>query len=148
MVPEFLSEAEDGDNRLSKVVERDEEITLDGLTGNFDVFVYESQTDPIAIVRNEELILLYAEANISINPAEAINAINIVRDAAGLAPYAGGADSESLTDEMLTQRRYSLYAEGHRWIDVRRYGRLDELPLARPEDDVFSQFPIPLTEGN
>jgi hypothetical protein len=45
------------------------------------------------------------------------------------------------------QRRYSLYAEGHRWIDMRRYDRLDELPTDRPEDDVFVQFPIPLTEN-
>jgi starch-binding outer membrane protein, SusD/RagB family len=157
MVPSFLEDAEAGDLRvfgdpdmgiLGKVVERDEEITLDDLTGNYDVFVYESQTESIPIIRNEELILLYAEANISINPGEAVNALNIVREAATLDPYTGPTDAASLTDEMLTQRRYSLYAEGHRWIDMRRYGRLDQLPLARPEDDVFQQFPIPLTEGN
>ena len=93
-------------------------------------------------------ILLYAEANINSNPGEAIAALNLIRESAGLDPYTGDTDAAALTDEMLNQRRYSLYAEGHRWIDVRRYGRLDELPLARPEDDVFSQFPIPLTEGN
>ncbi|WP_432412539.1 RagB/SusD family nutrient uptake outer membrane protein [Rasiella sp. SM2506] len=148
MEPSFLTDAEANDTRLSKVSERDDEITLDGLTGNFDVFIYPSQEAPIAIIRNEELILLYAEANISSNPGEAVNALNIIRDAAGLDPYTGGTDTASLTDEMLNQRRYSLYAEGHRWIDMRRYGRLDQLPLARPEDDVFTQFPVPLTEGN
>lgn len=146
MEPSFLTDAEAGDSRLSKVSERNEEITLDGLTGNYDVFVYPSQESSIPIIRNEELILLYAEANISSNPGEAVNALNIIRGAAGLDPYTGATDSDSLIDEMLTQRRYSLYAEGHRWIDIRRYGRLDQLPLARPMDDVFSQFPIPLTE--
>lgn len=148
MEPSFLTDAEANDNRLSKVSERDEEITLDGLTGNYDVFVYPSQEAPIAIIRNEELILLYAEANINSNPGETVNALNIIRAAAGLTPYTGATDPDALTDEMLNQRRYSLYAEGHRWIDVRRYGRLDQLPLARPMDDVFSQFPVPLTEGN
>ncbi|MDX1461808.1 MAG: RagB/SusD family nutrient uptake outer membrane protein [Marinirhabdus sp.] len=148
MEPSFLEDAEAGDARLQKVVERDEEITLDGLTGNYDVFVYESQESSIPIIRNEELILLYAEANINSNPTEAVNALNLIRASAGLGAYTGDTDPDSLTDEMLMQRRYSLYAEGHRWIDVRRYGRLDELPLARPEDDVFSKFPIPLTEGS
>ncbi len=148
MVPSFLTDAEANDTRLSKVSERDDAITLDGLTGNFDVFIYPSQEAPIAIIRNEELILLYAEANIESNPGEAVNALNIIRSSAGLPDYTGGTDTASLIDEMLNQRRYSLYAEGHRWIDMRRYGRLDELPLARPMDDVFTQFPIPLTEGN
>ncbi|MAK35699.1 MAG: RagB/SusD family nutrient uptake outer membrane protein [Flavobacteriaceae bacterium] len=157
MEPNFLADAEAGDfrvfgnpelNTLGKVVERESEITLDGLTGNYDVFVYPSQESSIPIIRNEELILLYAEANINSNPGETIAALNLIRESAGLDPYTGDTDAAALTDEMLNQRRYSLYAEGHRWIDVRRYGRLDELPLARPEDDVFSQFPIPLTEGN
>ncbi|QIE59690.1 RagB/SusD family nutrient uptake outer membrane protein [Rasiella rasia] len=148
MEPSFLTDAEAGDNRLSKVVERDEEITLDDLTGNYDVFLYTSQESSIPIIRNEELILLYAEANISNNTAEALNGINIIRESAGLDPYTGDTDATSLINEVLRQRRYSLYAEGHRWIDMRRYNKLDELPLARPNDDVFSQFPIPLTEGN
>lgn len=157
-VPSFITDAEDEDQRLNKVVFREvpdgngnlepNPLTLDGLTGSYDVFVYETNTDPIAIIRNEELILLYAEANISQNPAETVVALNLIRTSAGLDPYAGDPnDTDQLTDEMLMQRRYSLYAEGHRWIDVRRYNRLDELPLARPDDDVFSQFPVPLTEN-
>ncbi len=147
MQPSFLTDAEAGDNRLNKVQQRADPLTLDGLTGDYLVFVYNSNLAPIGIVRNEELILLYAEANITVNPTEAVSALNIIRNSAGLANYSGATDQASLIDEMLTQRRYSLYAEGHRWIDVRRYGRLNELPLDRPEDDVFSQFPIPLTEN-
>ncbi|ANH59207.1 RagB/SusD family nutrient uptake outer membrane protein [Dokdonia donghaensis] len=144
--PSFITDAETDDQRLDKVVLRESALTLDGLTGEYDVFRYTSNVDPIPIIRKEELLLLYAEANITINPMEAVTALDIIRESAGLDPYTGAMDAASLTDEMLTQRRYSLYAEGHRWIDVRRYNRLDELPIDRANDDVFSQFPIPLTE--
>ncbi|RKS55193.1 RagB/SusD domain-containing protein [Gillisia mitskevichiae] len=143
----FVTDAESGDNRLGKVVELDAPLSQDGLSGNYAVFRYTSLIDNIPIIRNEELILLYAEANITLNPDEAVNALNIIRESANLNPYTGPTDSESLIDEMLKQRRYSLYAEGHRWIDVRRYNRLDELPIDREGDDVFTQFPIPLTEN-
>jgi len=146
--PDFITDAESGDDRLeNKVAELPEPIMQDDLSGNFAVFRYKSNVDNIPIIRNEELVLLYAEANININSTETVNALNIIRSSAGLDPYTGPTDSASLTDEMLNQRRYSLFAEGHRWIDMRRFGRLDELPTDRPEDDVFSQFPIPLTEN-
>lgn len=145
--PSFITDAEAGDNRLDKVAQLDEPLVLDGLSGDYAVFRYKSLIDDIPMIRNEELILLYAEANISVNPDEAVNALNLIRESAGLSPYTGPTDTESLIEEMLMQRRYSLYAEGHRWIDVRRYDRLDELPIDRPGDDVFTQFPIPLTEN-
>lgn len=50
---------------------------------------------------------------------------------------------------MLYNRRYSLWAEGHRMFDLRRYGLLNAgfLSIDRPGDQVFSQFPIPLSEN-
>jgi len=103
-------------------------------------------------LRNEELILLYAEANISTNAGEAINALNIIRNAASLPAYSGSMMPDELTTEMLNQRRYSLYGEGHRWIDARRFNILDQLPIDRVDedgnpDDVWTEFPIPLTEN-
>jgi hypothetical protein len=53
----------------------------------------------------------------------------------------------ALITEMLNQRRYSLYFEGHRWIDMRRYNLLGQLPVDRPGDDVWSAFPLPVTEN-
>jgi hypothetical protein len=47
---------------------------------------------------------------------------------------------------MLKQRRYALYGEGHRWIDMRRYNRLNTLPVDRTGDDVWTEFPKPATE--
>lgn len=146
--PDFISEAEAGDERVDeKTSLRDETITFDGLSGDYDFFLYTTRTEEIPIIRNAELILLYAEANITANPTEAVAALNVIRNAASLPDYTGPETQAALTTEMLKQRRYELYGEGHRWIDVRRYNMLDTLPIDRPGDDVFSKFPIPLTEN-
>jgi hypothetical protein len=47
---------------------------------------------------------------------------------------------------MLYQRRYSLFYEGHRWVDMRRYDKLGELPIDRSGDKVWTAMPIPQTE--
>lgn len=146
--PDFISEAEAGDERVDeKTSLRDETITFDGLSGDYDFFLYTTRTEEIPIIRNAELILLYAEANITANPTEAVAALDVIRNAASLPDYTGPETQAALTTEMLKQRRYELYGEGHRWIDVRRYNMLDTLPIDRPGDDVFSKFPIPLTEN-
>ena len=144
--PDFVNSAEAGDNRLDKAVIRtDGPLNIADLTpGTHDVYIYESNTDPVAMIRNEELILLYAEANMTDNPGEAEMAINVVRDAAGLGPVVPGSVDE---DRLLYERRYSLFAEGHRWIDLRRFDRLDELVIDRAGDNRVTQFPIPQNEG-
>ncbi|NNE27478.1 MAG: RagB/SusD family nutrient uptake outer membrane protein [Saprospiraceae bacterium] len=146
--PSFVADAEAGDARLGKVVDLGTPVSIDDLSATHQVQIYSSDVDPIAMIRNEELILLYAEANIGTNNGEAVAALNVIRNAAGLGDYAGAMDDASLVDEMLHQRRYSLFGEGHRWIDMRRYGRLGDLPLDRPGDQVFDQFPTPVSEGN
>jgi len=93
------------------------------------------------------LIMIYAEAKIQTNAlTEAVTALNVVRKAHGLGNYAGAVTQAALIDEMLYERRYSLFFEGHRWVDMRRYNRLDELPKDRPSDDVWVEFPLPSTE--
>lgn len=145
--PSYADEIEANDNRISKAALRDEAASYQGLTSNRDVWVYTSSTSPLPIIRNEELILIYAEANIHLdNFSEAEDAINIIRNTHDLPDYSGALTAEALTDEMLNQRRYSLFYEGHRWIDMRRYGRLDELSIDRPDDDVWEEFPVPITE--
>jgi hypothetical protein len=47
---------------------------------------------------------------------------------------------------LLYERRYSLFCEGHRWIDMRRFNRLSELPIERTGDVVAVNFPRPLSE--
>ncbi|MBK9729972.1 MAG: RagB/SusD family nutrient uptake outer membrane protein [Chitinophagaceae bacterium] len=146
--PSFNADAEPGDLRVaSKTVLRDEPAFADDLTSNYDVWVYKSNVDPVCIIRNEELILIYAEAkNQTGNSSAAIEAINVIRAAAGLSIYSGSTSQDEVTNEILNQRRYSLFAEGHRWVDMRRYNKLGELPIDRPGDDVWVQFPRPANE--
>ncbi len=145
---DFVSDAEAGDTRVAlKVTQRTDPAFQDGLQSNYDVTVYPSNTSPIPIIRNEELILIHAEANAQTGDAvSAVSSINTIRAAAGLTPYAGGLNTSELIDEILKQRRYSLYGEGHRWVDMRRYNKLSLLPVDRTDDDVWVQFPRPANE--
>jgi hypothetical protein len=99
------------------------------------------------MMRNEELILLFAEANMISNPADAKSAIDAVRTAAGLGAYEGALTPAALEDEILFQRRYSLFGEGHRWIDMRRFSRISELPNDRAGDNVPDAVPVPANEN-
>jgi hypothetical protein len=114
---------------------------------------YPSPNSPIPIIKNEELILLRAEANIGLNNlGPAVADIDIVRtESGGLAPYAGTVDQPSLLTELLYNKRYSLlYEGGHSWIDYRRYGRLDALKTnergGTQPDVIWTTLPIPTPE--
>ena len=143
----FVTDVQDGDNRLNKVVLRDEPREATGLVGTHDVALYSTNIDNVPVMRNEELILLYAEANMQSNPTEAVAALDVLRTAAGLPAYSGATTPAALEDELLYNRRYSLFGEGHRWIDMRRFDRLSELPNDRSTDNVPSAIPVPANEN-
>ncbi|MBC7850889.1 MAG: RagB/SusD family nutrient uptake outer membrane protein [Chitinophagaceae bacterium] len=146
--PNYATDILPGDDRISKATLRTAAASNTGLSSNRDVWVYTSSTSPIPIIRNEELILIYAEAKIKLGAfPDAIIALNRIRTAHNIAVYAGAVNEAALINEMLYQRRYSLFFEGHRWIDMRRYNKLNELPIDRPGDDVWSAMPIPSTEN-
>ncbi|RYF91044.1 MAG: RagB/SusD family nutrient uptake outer membrane protein, partial [Chitinophagaceae bacterium] len=120
--PSYATDIDPADDRIAKATLRSSIAFYQGLSSNRDVWVYTSSTAPVPLVRNEELILIYAEANIHEgNLSDGEDAINIIRNAHGLADYAGAVNEGALIDEVLNQRRYSLFFEGHRWIDMRRY---------------------------
>ena len=145
--PTYATDIEANDDRINKATLRDAPASNSGLTSDRDVWVYTSSTAPVPIIRNEELILIYAEANIQTNNlTDAVTAINKIRNGHDLPDYGGAVTHDALIDEMLEQRRYSLFFEGHRWLDLRRYDRLNTLPIDRPDDDVWSSFPLPSTE--
>ena len=152
--PSWLADAEAGDTRIAMKAtaydpaEIDVPVTADGLSGDTQVSIYSSNVDQVPLVRNEELILIYAEANIGTDNTEAVRAINAVRAAAGLGEWTGDRDNDAeVLNEVVNQRRYGLFGEGHRWIDMRRLGRLGDLPLDRAGDKVHEQFPRPVSEG-
>jgi len=123
-------------------------LTLQGVTSDKLVTVFATNLSPIAIIRNEELLLIRAEANINLNNfGAAVTDLNRVRTTSGgLAPYSGAQNRDALIDEVLYNRRYSLYFEGHRWIDARRLNKLGTLPRDLPTHRVFNVFPFPREE--
>ena len=145
--PTFETDAEAGDNRYSSKVEKRNTTTFDSLVSDLAVTVSASSVDHFPMIRNEELLLLRAEANIQLGDlAAAESDINIIRAAAGLSSVVLSS-VDSAIDQMLHERRYSLFMEGHRWIDLRRYGRLGSLPIDRAGDTVIERMPIPADEN-
>ena len=128
--------------------------TSSGLSSNRALNVYHGPSDPVPIIRNEELILLRAEANIGLgNLGPAVTDINLIRQSPGanLPPYAGPVTQPALLDELLYNKRYSLLFEGgHRWIDLRHYGllgtKLIRESTASGNRHFFIRFPFPTNE--
>ncbi|MDB4923993.1 RagB/SusD family nutrient uptake outer membrane protein [Mucilaginibacter sp.] len=152
----FISQAEAGDTRVpAKVALRTTPRVLNGLTGAYDVYMYPTNTSPISILRNEELILMYAEAQIQLNTPTSLiagaAALDVIRVASGLPTLAIAkptvlGNQAALITEMLNQRRYSLFFEGHRWFDMRRYNLLSTLPNDLPTAKVYTQLIRPFAE--
>ncbi|KFE68212.1 RagB/SusD family nutrient uptake outer membrane protein [Hyalangium minutum] len=136
------------DDRISDKVEK---VALSapyqGLTSEYQFKMYEGSTASVPIIRNEELILLRAEANFQLgNLTAAEEDINLIRATAGGLPPVT-LISENAVDILLAERRYSLLFEGgHRWIDMRRYNRLQTLPKDKPEHFIHERFPVPQAE--
>jgi hypothetical protein len=119
------------DLRLTQKVAATTPRTVSGVTGTSRFVIYPTNVTDVPIIRNEELILIRAEARYQTGDvAGALNDINFIRvNSGGLAPLSGFADSKAFVDELLYNRTYSLLFEGgHRWVDARRYGRLSQLP--------------------
>ena len=122
--------------------------SLSGVTVSLAPAMYRSPTAPLVIIKNEELILLRAEANLGLgNRGAALADINFIRTSSGgLAPIADPGGS-ALLDELLYNKRYSLWFEwGHVWLDMRHYGRIAQIPRHSPEFLLFDVHPFPITE--
>lgn len=154
VVPDnFVTEAETGDARLSKVLPRAAR-SLGGITGKYDPNVYPSQTSPISIIRNEELVLISAEAKAKTgNLTGAVSDINVIRQQSGkLAAYSGPVTQDALINEVLRQRRYSLFYEGQWIVDLRRLNRVSttgyaSFPLVVPAQGSEPAINIPYATG-
>jgi hypothetical protein len=149
--PSIIADARPGDTRVSsKFTARNAPFVNPRLIGGVTHQpngLWPLTTTPLPIIRNEELVLIYAEAQAQLNnSAEAVRAINVIRSAAGLPGYTGATTTAALIDEILFQRRYSLWGEAHRWIDARRYDRLNTIPTNLDNGTVYKQLPPPQAE--
>lgn len=146
--PSYTVDIMAGDDRMTKVALRTTTAVLDGLSSDYDVVILSSLASPMPIIRNEELILMMAEARLEGGDFPgAVSALDIIRTAHGLSAYSGTVDAASVKTELIYNRRYSLFGEGHRWVDMRRWGLDQTLPTDRVGDDVWVQMPRPVSEN-
>jgi hypothetical protein len=139
--PSVLADAQmNGAARDARVARKLKTVTppgaAQGLTSDQKFTMY-TATASVPIIRNEELLLLRAEAKWGSTPADlpgAIADLNRVRTlSGGLTALATTLTADEVENEILYNRRYSLLFEGgHRWIDVRRFDRITDLPLDMP----------------
>ena len=146
--PSIAAGAEAGDARVSRAITAVEERKVSDLVSSQAFTLYTSGGTPVPFIRNEELLLLRAEAQFQLGqlPA-AVDDLNLVRTASGGLAARTDLDASNFLDELLKQRRYSLLFEGgHSWIDARRYGRLEQLPLDLASHTRHVWYPIPEAE--
>lgn len=136
----------------AKLVERSP-FSVAGITSNLNFTIYNSSTAPLAWIRNEELILLRAEANLGMgNLDTALEDINLIRTRSGGLEEipVGSLNQEEMVTELLYNIRYSLmYEWGHTWLSMRNWDRLlDELlPVVTGADPlIVDVMPIPESE--
>ncbi|TRZ46094.1 RagB/SusD family nutrient uptake outer membrane protein [Robertkochia solimangrovi] len=100
------------------------------------------------VIRLAELLLIRAEARAQTGKfQESLSDVNIIRDRAGLSALEFST-SEALLQDIYKERELELFAEwGHRWFDLKRTGRAEEVLGSRPNWNESRQlYPIPLDE--
>ena len=105
------------------------------VTATHRACTYFSNVAPIPIIRNEELVLLRAEAEwFTGSTAAALTDLAAVRAGSGatrggtaVVKFATPTTDDEFEEELLLQRTLSLYQEAQRFPDYRRFGKLAEL---------------------
>ena len=110
-----------------------------------------NDTRDLAFLKNEELVLLRAQAEIAKGDlAAALTDVNYVHvNAGGLTPYPAFATAKQAIDAVLYEKRYSLLLEGpQRLVDLRAYNRLNATNLKKElaTDPFTAALPIPKPE--
>jgi len=148
----LLAAFETGDLRLSNWIGS---VTVDNVTYYYPYKYKLKATNTTSLAENTtylrlaEQYLIRAEANMELgNTADAIADINIIRNRAGL----GNTTATSKEEVRLAiekERQTELFTEyGHRWIDLRRTGRIDAVLGAEKSNWTSNAalYPIPLNE--
>jgi len=105
------------------------------VTATHRACTYATNVTPIPIIRNEELVLLRAETEwftgatvAALTDLAAVRAgSGATRGGTAVVKFATPAADSEFVAEVLLQRTLSLYQEGQRFPDYRRFGKLAEL---------------------
>jgi hypothetical protein len=148
--PQVSDSVQAGDARGAKIVTLANSNTIQGVTykSNFAA----TQIQPIAMLKNEELVLLRAQAKVGINDlAGATQDVNYVRSAWNLGPVPTFGSATDAINQILWEKRYSLLFESaHRLVDLRAYGRLNNNFFKKelPGDVFVKALPHPQNEAD
>lgn len=133
---------------LQKIGPHESPRTQQGLSSDRAFLLYPDASSDLVIIDNEELILLRAEARwFTGDKPGAMADLNLIRQVAGgLAPIAQPATDAAFVTALLKERKYSLMFEGHRWVDARRFGRLESLGRDVASHIIIPRWAIPESE--
>jgi len=144
--PEFINAFEANDQRKSNWIG-----SINGNGGEIYSFATKYKSfDPLAefstVIRLAEVYLIRAEARAQLNdPVGSQEDLNTIRARAGLSAI-NFETKETFLQAIEHERRTELFCEwGHRWLDLKRTGRVDAVLQSvktdwKPEDALF---PIP-----
>ena len=147
------------DTRKSKIISRS---TLNGTTQGL-LFTTNvtclgctatsaNQEAPLSLLRDEELVLLRAQAYIEAgNLTSATADLNSVHTFYGNPAWPVFGSKDAAISAVLYDKRYSFLVEGpHRLVDLREYGRLNNTYLRKETatDPFNAAFPLPRAELN
>ncbi|MEO8334545.1 MAG: RagB/SusD family nutrient uptake outer membrane protein [bacterium] len=154
--PKAQAALQPGDTRASKIIARSA-ISGFGISTSLNFIGANTAntanlTRPFAILRDEELVLLRAQAYFEAGQfANGAADLNSVRTSYGLAAIAVPADLATARTALLYEKRYSLFFEGpQRLVDLRAYGLL-KAGITPPEvagDPFNTALPIPKPEAD
>ncbi len=150
-----VAEADANDDRVAEKITTGQNRTGGGgapVSSNLILTVYPTNTSPIPVLTNKQLILKSAEIEWGLGndgPALALSNFIRVNDGGLTAANPGGHDAILL--EILKQERYSLLFESaDRWIDARMFNHLEGEPPAgiglERGNEPISAFPLPQSE--
>jgi len=135
--PELLNSFEPNDSRWSSWVDS---TVYNGTTyyfpykyelGRYQIQTSGSITELYTVLRLAEQYLIRAEAEANGangGTTAAIMDLNTIRNRAGLPPYQGATDKVSVLTAIYHERQIELFVEwGHRWLDLKRTGMVDNV---------------------
>jgi hypothetical protein len=146
-----LASQESGD-RFSSITFKVE--NLKGNDNGWEVAMYGTavqDNNNIVVFRLAEMYLIRAEARALVGNVTGDNSaqsdINVLRARAN-APSVGDVSQSQMTRIIEEERRYELAFEGHRWYDLRRTGRIEQVMPAFNQNwrPAFELWPIPQRE--
>jgi len=101
------------------------------------------------LIRYTDIALVYAEA--AGPTAEAYNAVNFIRNRAGLGNLAPGLSMDAFRERIYEERKFELAFEGDRMYDIRRWGRIGDIKEVKDaglNENQYSFYPLPQAEVN